>query len=151
MESSELGKFAGLVLLILSVWGSLAQIAPDMFQMRQNSKIMSVLWGAKTIWLTVMLSGLVAAIYIWTLENRLTAMSAVNSVVEVDKTRLRFVSWAPSETHCSAVVDASNLSNAFREKYDIALICGFHDPAVDRFKDDRITISPLFTPQNSIP
>lgn len=65
---------------------------------------------------------------------------------------LSFAQWfvTPDGMSCAATVDASRLSPSRREKYEIALVCGFADPATDYFKDDRITVSPLFTPQDAI-
>ena len=72
-----------------------------------------------------------------------------DSIVGADETGLRIVSWGPTPdlSGCSAAIDASKLSEGFKDKYDIALVCGFADPNVDRLKDTRISLSALFTPQ----
>ena len=41
----------------------------------------------------------------------------------------------------------SKLPAEFKDKYDIALVCGFNDPNVDKLKDTRISLSAMFTPQ----
>jgi hypothetical protein len=65
---------------------------------------------------------------------------------------LRFLQWSVTPDHrsCFATIDASELSSRRREKYEIALACGLVDPAADKMKDERITVSPLFVPQEAI-
>ena len=61
---------------------------------------------------------------------------------------IRFISWGGLGDACSATIDASRASEKSRDKYELALICGIGDPAFDRMKDERITVSPLFTLQS---
>ena len=70
----------------------------------------------------------------------------------VKTTDLRFAQWfvTPDATSCAGTIDATRLSRRIRSKYEIALACGFVDPSTDAFKDDRITVSPLFTPQDAV-
>lgn len=65
---------------------------------------------------------------------------------------LRFAQWfvTPDGASCAGTIDATKLSLRLRSKYEIALACGFVDPSTDAFKDDRITVSPLFTPQDAV-
>lgn len=65
---------------------------------------------------------------------------------------LNFAQWSvtPDGTSCVATIDTSRLSFERRDKYEIALACGFADPSLDKLKDDRITVSPLFTLENVI-
>src|SRR5438128_1341699 len=64
---------------------------------------------------------------------------------------LTFAQWfvTPDGMACAATIDGSQLSASRREKYEIAVACGLTDPTVDKMKDDRITVSPLFTPQDA--
>ena len=51
--------------------------------------------------------------------------------------------WGSEPPVCAAIIDAARLMS-FRDKYNVAMACGFNDPTVDRFQDRRITISSAF-------
>ncbi len=148
-----MGKIVAILVALLGAWGSLAQIMPDVFQLRRDGRLAQFLWGPKSIWVAVMLAGFLLGWYIWSLEDRLsTAFSGTSAIATSDSTGLRFALWWPSPdgSGCGAAIDASKLATRFRDAFEIALICGFVDPAADKFKDSRITVSPLFTPQTSL-
>jgi hypothetical protein len=150
-----MGKVIAVLVGLLTVWGALAQIMPGVFQIRSESKLMPFVWGKKSIWIAVMFVGCLLGSYIWNLEGRLGVLSSTlttaSNITSQDETGLNFVAWAsPDNVSCSAVIDASKFPNAFRDKFEIVLICGFVDPLVDQLKDTRISASQLFTPQNVV-
>lgn len=60
------------------------------------------------------------------------------------------VAWGTNQPlQCQAHVDTAQLM-AFREKYDVVVICGLIDVTVDRFKDRKITVSPRITIRRDI-
>src|SRR5262245_15992224 len=68
-----------------------------------------------------------------------------------DPAGLRFLKWSTLENaSCEAIIDASHIPSRFRDGYDLALVCGFHDSSVDNLKETRISISSLFAPQDRI-
>jgi len=146
-----MGKVVAVVVAVLTVWGALAQIMPDVFQVHRDSRLMQFIWGPKSIWVAVLAIGCLVGFYIWNLEDRLSSLPAgtISSVTAADESGLRFVSWGPSPDGlgCVAAIDASRLPVGFKDNYEVALVCGFADPTVDRFKDTRISLSVLFTPQ----
>jgi hypothetical protein len=68
----------------------------------------------------------------------------------VDPTGLQLLEYGFEALSCTAAIDASELALQYRGKQEVALVCGFNDGTMDRHKDDRITIGPLYTPQKSI-
>lgn len=52
-------------------------------------------------------------------------------------------SWGADPPTCVAVIDTAQLMK-FRDKYNVAMACGFNDPTIDRFQDRGITISSTF-------
>lgn len=145
------GKILAATVSLLMIWAALAQIAPQWFQMRHDNRLKNILWGENTKWVALILVSILVSIYIWNLEDRLTVITKSDQALPTDQTGLRFNSWASSDKFCAANLDASKVPHNFRNKYEVALICGISDPAVDRFKDDRITVSSLFTIQETIP
>jgi hypothetical protein len=145
-----MGKIVAIIVVILTAWGALAQIVPGVFQIREHQRLKTYLWGPKTIWIAVLLGGMTVGVYIWNLEARLATTGTVSSVASTgDETGLLIVGWGPTQdgSGCSAVVNAAKLPMAFKDKFDIALVCGYANPTVDRLKDTRISVSSLFTPQ----
>jgi len=146
-----MGKIIAVLVGILTIWGALAQIMPEVFQIRSEGKLMPFVWGKKSIWIAVMAVGCLLGWYIWTLEGRLNALASAPRNPSIDETGLSFLIWSsPDNSSCSAGIDASKLPTDFTDKFEIALVCGYIDPSVDQMKDTRITISQLFTPQNAI-
>jgi len=148
-----MGKATAVLVTILLTWAALAQIWPDAFQLNRNSKLKQFLWGRNTIWFAVISVAGLLGWYIWHLEERLATLApALTTTNPADETNLRFVAWGPlpDNSGCHAVIDTSSLPTTLRDNFDIALVCGFADPAIDRFKDTRISLSPLFTPQNAL-
>ena len=78
-----------------------------------------------------------------------TAAASIAAAEEV--TGLKFDGWgeAPDGSGCKADIDASKLSVAFRDRFDIALVCGYTSPT-DIMKNTHISVSALYTPQNLI-
>ena len=68
----------------------------------------------------------------------------------VDPTGLQLLEYGFKALSCTAAIDASDLAPEYRGKQEVALVCGFNDGTMDRHKDNRITIGPLYTPQKSI-
>ena len=68
----------------------------------------------------------------------------------VDPTGLQLLEYGFEAQSCTAAIDASELALQYRGKQEVALVCGFNDGTMDRNKDKRITIGPLYTPQKSI-
>lgn len=125
---------------------------PDVFQVRRES--LKFLWGPKTIWIAVLGMGCLLGGYIWNLEARLSKLSTTPTSVSTvtDETQLKIVAWSPTPdgSGCFAAIDASKLPAQFRTGFEIALVCGFIDPAVDQLKDTRISVSQLFTPKDAL-
>jgi hypothetical protein len=148
------GKIIAVLVAVLAAWGALAQIMPDVFQVRRESGLVKVLWGPKTIWIAVLGIGCLLGAYIWSLEARLSKLTTTSVSVSTvaDETGLKFVAWGstPDAARCFATIDATKLPAQFRTSFEIALVCGFVDPAVDQLKDTRITVSQLFTPQDAL-
>lgn len=146
------GRITAVLVGILSAWGALARIMPDVFTVRREH--LKFLWGPKTIWFAVLGIGGLLSGYIWNLEARLSKLTAtsVNVSTATDETQLKIVSWGPTNDNsgCHAVIDASQLPAQLRTGFEIALFCGYVDPAVDQLKDTRISISQLFTPQDAL-
>ncbi len=76
-----MGKTIALLVGILTVWGALAQIMPDVFQVRRDSKLKQFLWGSKSIWIAVMSVGCLLGWYIWILEGRLNILSSASATI----------------------------------------------------------------------
>lgn len=146
-----MGKLFAVLIPVLTAWASLAKIFPDWFEVRKDHLVVKTLWGPKSRWVAAILVAILAGSYIWSLEDRLSkgAPGTSESIVGEDETRLQFVSWGPlpDGSGCTAAIDASKLPTGLKDKYDIALVCGFADPNVDKLKDTRISLSALFTPQ----
>ena len=49
-----------------------------------------------------------------------------------------------SGKNCSVSVDPTGLLK-YRDAYEVGVICGFTDPAIDKFEDQNVTITPLYT------
>src|SRR5260370_10374985 len=151
-----MGNIISALVVILTCWGALARIMPDVFEVRRTSKLMEFLWGPKSIGVAVMSVGCLLAFYIWTFEQRLSMLSPASATISAanspDETGLQFVSWGPfpDGSGCHAVIDATKLPAKLRDNFDIALVCGFSDPSIDLLKDARISLSQLFTPQNQL-
>jgi len=75
--------------------------------------------------------------------------SSITGAGEV--TGLTFDGWGkgPDGSGCKADIDASRLPVASRDKFDIALVCGYPVPT-DIMKDTHISVSGLYTPQNLV-
>jgi len=147
------GRIAAVLVVSLTTWGALAQIWPGAFQVGSNKTLKELIWGPKSIWLAGLALGCVVGLYIWNLEDRLSHLpGATSSITSEDETGIKIVSWGPlpNSSGCTAMIDASKLPVAFRDKYEIAMVCGFVDPSVDRQKDTRISVSALFTPQDAL-
>src|SRR4029077_15699292 len=130
---------------ILSAWGFLARIMPDVFQIRRES--LKFLWGPKTIWGTVLGIGCRLGWWVLTVEARLGKLTstAISVSTPADGIGLQIVSWGPTPTPsgCHAVIVATKLPAQFRTTFEVALFCGYVAPAVDQVKDTRISISQL--------
>lgn len=152
-----MGKAIGVIVAILAIWGSLASIMPNQFQIRSSRNLGRYTWGQNSKWIALMVIGCLMGWYIWNLEGRLSAISArlpKTSIALVSKyeTALRFATWSvPNNSNCFAIVDASRLKSESLNKLDIALVCGIVDPSTDKMQDTRITVSKLFTPQTTLP
>lgn len=149
-----MGKGLGIFIAVIATWGALAQIMPGTFQItrERHGKLMSVAFGSKSIWFAVIAVGCLQGWYVWNLEGRLSAISGTNATVSVqqDETGLNFMTWTADQSSCSAQIDTSKIPASMRDQFDIALVCGFADPATDQLKDTRITISHLFTVQSPL-
>src|SRR6266571_9263217 len=123
-----MGKITAILLPILAVWAALAQIMPDIFQLRRDGWARQFLWGPRSIWVAVMAGGCLLGTYIWTLEERLATLAAISPngarVSPADETGLHIVSWGPTPdgSGCHAVIDGSNLPARLRENFDLALV-----------------------------
>jgi hypothetical protein len=149
----KLGKLIGILIPLLTAWGALARIWPDVFVVGPNNTLKSFIWGPRSIWVAVIASACILGAYIWSVEERLANLpSATGVVAHTDELGLQFVSWGPfpDGSGCVATIDASKVPSALADKYEIALVCGFADPAVDFLKDTRISVSPLFTLQSAV-
>src|SRR5437016_14486953 len=107
---------------------------PDVFQVRRES--LRVLWGPKTIWIAILAIGCLLGGYIWNLEVRLSTLTTTSlnvPTVSADEAQLKIVSWGPTPdaSGCFATIDATKLPARFRTNFEIALFCGYVDPAVD--------------------
>jgi hypothetical protein len=138
--------------------GALAQIMPDAFQItrEKHHKAMSVVFGTKSIWIAVMIVGCLLGWYIWNLEDRIgtlaTSLNPKTTVIGTqDETGLNFVGWTADQSKCFAQIDLSKVPESMKAQFDVALVCGFTDPAIDLLKDTRITASRLFTIQTVAP
>jgi hypothetical protein len=82
------GKITAVLVGVLSVWGALARIMPDVFTVRREH--LKFLWGPKTIWFAVLGIGGLLSGYIWNLEARLTKLTttSVNVSTVADETQL---------------------------------------------------------------
>jgi hypothetical protein len=148
-----LGKLVGILIPLLTAWGALARIWPGVFVVGPNNTLKAFIWGPKSIWVAIIASGCILGAYIWSVEERLGNLpSAIGAVAHTDELGLQFVSWGPlpDGSGCVATIDASKVPRALADKYEIALVCGFADPAVDLLKDTRISVSPLFTLQSAV-
>jgi hypothetical protein len=52
--------------------------------------------------------------------------------------------WGAQPPLCAALIETSRLIT-FANKYKIAFVCGIPDATQDKFEDDRVTVSNLFT------
>lgn len=79
------------------------------------------------------------------------ANTAASIAPAEEETGLKFDGWGeePDGSGCKADIDASKLPLAFRDKFDIALVCGYPVPT-DIMKDTHISVSALYTPQNLV-
>jgi hypothetical protein len=151
-----MGKLFAVLLPLLTTWALLAKIFPDWFEVRKDRPAWKVVSSPQSRWVAVILLSVLGGYYVWSLEERLSSGSGTpgknESTVSADETGLQFASWGPTPdgAGCTAAIDASKLPAAFKDKYDIALVCGFADPNVDRLKDTRISLSTLFTPQMAL-
>jgi hypothetical protein len=152
-----MGKVLAVVIVLVTVWGALAQIMPDAFQIRREThpRLMNFVFGRNSIWIAVMMVGAMLGWYIWHLEARLTSISTLSSQAAIIGTpmaepALTFVGWTADQSGCQAQIDASRLPDEARSKFDLAIVCGFSDPSTDQLKDTRITVSQLFTVQNTV-
>jgi len=66
-----MGKVLSILVALLAIWGALANIAPDVFQVRQADRLMEFLWGPKTIWLVLLIGGLFIAALMFSVDRRL--------------------------------------------------------------------------------
>ncbi len=114
-------------------------------------------WLRKVPGYTVATIGLVVFAAVLTALNQLAGIQGRRNA-KGDEVRLerqidaaadsfRFAQWMPSETECNAIIDGSQSPPPVRDKYDVAIACGINDPKTDKFRDPRITITPLFTIQ----
>lgn len=148
-----MGKLVAILIPLLTAWGALARIWPGVFVVGPDNTLKTFIWGPKSIWVAIIASGCILGAYIWSVEERLANLpSAIGAVAHTDELGLQIVSWGPlpDGSGCVATIDASNVPRALTDKYEIALVCGFTDPAVDLLKDTRISVSPLFTLQSAV-
>lgn len=148
-------KFLGIVTGLIMIWGSLAQIMPDLFQIRSRDGttkgVKSYVWGKNTIWVSVILVGTLLGWYIWNLEGRLATIAAsVTTPTIEDKTGLVLRGWTADKEHCTANIDASRMPQDMRDKMEIAMVCGLVSSRVDQMKQETITVSQLFTPRQGL-
>ena len=68
------------------------------------------------------------------------------SIVTQSGSPMLFKSWGSPQPQvdCRSTIDGSQLVR-WKDKYDLVVVCGITDPTIDKFKDQRITVSPLFT------
>ena len=66
-----MGKVLSILVALLAIWGALANIAPDVFQVRKADRLMEFLWGPKTIWLVLLIGGLFIAAFMYSVDRRL--------------------------------------------------------------------------------
>jgi hypothetical protein len=52
--------------------------------------------------------------------------------------------WSTSNDGCQVVIDGSKIMR-FKDKYILAMVCGFHSPRVDMMQDGLIAVSSPFT------
>jgi hypothetical protein len=71
----SMSKLLALGLALLGAWGALANIAPSAFQVKSGDWVMDYLWGPKTIWVVVLLAGVLIGGYVLVLEGRLQQAS----------------------------------------------------------------------------
>lgn len=151
-----MGKLLGVVMPVLLIWAALAQIMPDHFQVRSEkfAKLRPFIFGDKSIWVAVMIVGCLLGWYIWNLENRLARFMVSqpsNQSAAVSDDRPTHVEWSlPNNSGCQVSIDASTMPEDTRKKFDMAVVCGFTDAAVDMNKDTRISISSLFSWQSPV-
>jgi hypothetical protein len=154
-----MGKIIGVLGTVVIVWGALAQIMPEHFQIRgeRMAKFKPYVFGEKSIWIAVIVAGCLFGWYTWNLEGRIGSLAvainrqpvSANAAVEVDGP-IDIAGWTADTEKCQAIVDASALSTKTRSAFEIALICGMIDPTIDRQKDTRITSSRLFSWQPAL-
>jgi hypothetical protein len=152
-----MGQAIAALVVILTIWGALAQIMPDTFQItrEKHKQLMSVVFGPKTVWLVVVFVGLLLGWYIWNLEGRLATLagstpSSTPAGGQQDDTGLVVTGWTADQSSCRADFDPSKVPDKIKNSFDAAIICGFVDPQTDPMKDTRVTVSRLFTIQNPL-
>ncbi len=77
-------------------------------------------------------------------QPRIVERVVIQTVQQPPKQRI-ITGWGyPDISHCVAILNSAPLME-YSEKYDVAVVCGIIDPKVDKYQDQRITISQAFT------
>jgi hypothetical protein len=63
-------KTLAVILTVLAAWGALANIFPDAFVVRGDSRLMEFFWGANSKWVALAIAGVALGVYFWTFEDR---------------------------------------------------------------------------------
>ena len=155
-----MSKAVSILFSAVLLWGALAQAMPGMFQVRSEGAVMKFLWkflwGTRTMLAAVVMAALLLSWFMWNTENRLNHLAASLHTETpsrpVTEETLKLSGWGtdPTFSTCNGTIDASRLLPEEKGKFEIGLVCGFSDPSGDPLKDTRISVSRLFTPQDSL-
>jgi hypothetical protein len=110
-------------------------------------------WSERRHWILLLFifGGFVFAGYGWYMSyHRDLQPSPTVALLPSEREPLRLIGWGNNGQLCTATIEASASSREYRDKYEMALVCGFQNPMVDMFKDSDVAISPLFTIQPNI-
>lgn len=130
----------------LAVWLSAAAVGIGKIikRSREKDRLEELNLSQKGIYALLVLGLLVSSASLYfNYRPRIVEKTVVQTVQEPP--RQIFKAWGSTDpTKCFSVLDTVRLMN-YADKYDVAVICGLTDPTVDKFEDQRITVSSTYT------